>query len=472
MGRDLEQRTAAARGREVEQEPTLRQQVAKMEAEFQKAMPKGAEAVQLVRDVYTCIQQNPKLADCPPNTVLGAAMTCAQLGLRPGVLGHAWILPYWDGKDRVHKAQLIVGYQGLVDLGYRSGLVKDIGARIVYERDEFRIEWNARDGDQLIHRPYLDGDPGNPRLYYAVARTTTGGYAFTRPMTVAEMERHRDKHGPRNRQGKLVGPWTSDFDGMGMKTMVRKLMKLLPKSTAVAHALAHDDGVRYDTSPQAINVEPEHAEPHLDAEVVEDAPAEQPVTDETLTTGTGDADQARATLENGDGKPLAVRIEDLSARFALYGVTAEMLERKQGRATSGWTAQDVASLTIIGKSIRNGETTVEDEFPFKAASVDELVGASTPPSPPAEPAPAPTETPDTDRDSERSPQGQTPAAAPATPRAQKNAVTKILADLKIVDEDEVAEWLTVNVGRDVTAVKDLTTGEAAQLVAEYNQEGK
>ena len=59
-------------------------------------MPKGVEAAQLVRDALTAVRTNPKLAECEPNSVLGSLMTCAQLGLRPGVLGHAWLLPFWD----------------------------------------------------------------------------------------------------------------------------------------------------------------------------------------------------------------------------------------------------------------------------------------------------------------------------------------------------------------------------------------
>ena len=99
-------------------------------------------------------------------------MTCAQLGLRPGVLGQAYVLPFWDKKDRMYKAQFVAGYRGLVDLAYRSDRVLSIGARIVHANDYFEIEYNAIE-DRLVHRPFLDGERGEARLYYVGSRSIT-----------------------------------------------------------------------------------------------------------------------------------------------------------------------------------------------------------------------------------------------------------------------------------------------------------
>lgn len=269
MGRDLAARAEAARGIARQQPVTLAQQIQQMQNEFQRAMPRGAEAEQLVRDALTCLRMTPKLGMCDAASVLGALMTCAQLGLRPGVgaLGHAWILPFWDKGAGTNRAQLVIGYQGYAELAYRTGRVLNIAARTVYTNDHFELAYHLS-SDDMVHRPYLDGPRGEPRLYYAVARLADGGYAVTDPMTHADMEAHRDRFAmAKSRDGRVVGPWADHFEAMAHKTMVRRLAKFLPKSTEIAYALAVDEGVRVEISP---DVAPDEATEHpavIDGEI-------------------------------------------------------------------------------------------------------------------------------------------------------------------------------------------------------------
>jgi recombination protein RecT len=269
MGRDLAPRAAAQRnmttpssGSDDEAEPlTLEQQIGKMRSSFQLAMPRGNEAGQLVRDALTCLRTTNDLAKCEAKSVLGGLMTCAQLGLRPGVgsLGHAWLIPFWDrhaGPERNgrpmggFRAQLIIGYKGYTDLAYRHPKVVSIASRVVYTNDEFKIGFNL-EGDYLEHKPYLDGLRGEPRNYYAIARLQ-GGYALTEPWSQAEMEAHRDRFAMAKKDGQIVGPWNDHFIEMGRKTMIRvPLLKMIPISTELATAMEVDEGVRIDLNPEA-----------------------------------------------------------------------------------------------------------------------------------------------------------------------------------------------------------------------------
>lgn len=273
MGRDLGERVSARRpdqtsarrspdrggdggvGAEKKKPKTLEEQIKSMAEQFQLAMPRGNEARQLVRDALTCLRLEPKLADCDALSVLGSLMTCAQLGLRPAVLGHAWPLPFWDrnanGGQGGFRAQLIIGYQGYLDLAYRSGLVTGASARTRYSEDEWSLEYN-QDGDRLRHTPYDAGPRGKPVSYYARLLIKGGGYVLTDPMSHADMQDYRDKYAPRsNRTGEVTGVWRTDFESMAHKTMLRRAFKLGPKSTELATALAADDGVREDVDPHA-----------------------------------------------------------------------------------------------------------------------------------------------------------------------------------------------------------------------------
>ncbi|MEU8199542.1 recombinase RecT [Microbispora amethystogenes] len=253
MGHNLADRAEQARGLAKQQPATLAQQISAMQTEFQRAMPKGAEAGQLVRDALTCLRATPKLANCFPASVLGGLMTCAQLGLRPGVagLGHAWLLPMWNGSDKRLDATLIIGYRGYTELAYRHDKVVSIASRVVYSNDRFRLAYSL-EGDVLEHEPYVDGPRGEPRLYYALAKLQ-GGYALTEPWTQADMLAHRDRYAmAKKKDGTIVGPWAdpAQFVEMARKTMIRNpLVKMIPLSTELAMAVAVDEGVRLDLSP-------------------------------------------------------------------------------------------------------------------------------------------------------------------------------------------------------------------------------
>ena len=83
-------------------------------------------------------------------------------------------------------------------------------------------------------------------------------------------------------------------------------------------------------------------------------------------------ERCRATLEKGGDKPLPQRIADMVRAFEGFGVADDQLERKIGREQAKWNAHDVAALTVVGRSIKNGETSVEDEFPDQKVTAEEI----------------------------------------------------------------------------------------------------
>lgn len=242
----------------------LRTQLMGMTEQFQLAMPRGFEAKQLVRDALTCLRETPKLAQCDPGSVLGGLMTAAQLGLRPAVLGQCWLLPMWDRKVGGHRAQLVVGYLGYLELLHRSGRIAKVTARKVFEADDFDVRYG--DDERLKHKPALFSDRGEVVAYYAVASLVPKATTFT-IMTRQEMEEHRDKFAmAKTKDGRIIGPWKDHFDQMALKTVILKLAKYLPKSPEIQGAIAADGGVREDTDPRGDIIT-----------VTQDVPLEDPV---------------------------------------------------------------------------------------------------------------------------------------------------------------------------------------------------
>jgi recombination protein RecT len=254
---------------------TLQDLVRRMEPEFALAAPRGAEAQQIVRDALTAISQNPDLLKCEPKSVLGGVMTMAQLGLRVGVLGHGWLIPF---KDRakvagrwgdVYRAQLVIGYQGMIALAYRSGLVDKIIARTVRAADHFDLEYGLN--ERLVHRP-APGERGDPVGYYAIVKLRGAAEPMFYYMTHAEMLVYRDRYAMAKKRGEggvmtVVGPWRDEFEAMALKTCIRQLSKFMPKGTDLAAAMAVDDTVRVDLTPTADVV---HVSHHIERQAADD----------------------------------------------------------------------------------------------------------------------------------------------------------------------------------------------------------
>jgi len=239
-----------------------------MKGQIARALPKHLNPDRMARIVLTEVRRTPLLARCTPDSFGGAIMTCAQLGLEPGVTGEAYLLPFRNTQKNCHEVQLIIGYQGMLALFWRSPLAKSFDAQAVYEQDDFDYAYGLE--PRLYHKPAL-GNRGRAVAYYAVATMTQGGSAFV-VMSPDDIEKVRARS-----RAKDSGPWKTDYDAMAKKTCVRQLFKLLPKSPELARAIAADESVRTDLSEDAIDVEQDYPDA-VPGQVEPDKPAtaEQP----------------------------------------------------------------------------------------------------------------------------------------------------------------------------------------------------
>ena len=218
----------------------VREILIKSKEGLQQALPKHMTAERMIRVAMTVIQKTPKLLECDKRSLIGAIVEASQLGLEPdGVLGHAYLVPYTLNKNKPNEitvCQLIPGYKGLIDLSRRSGTIKTVEARIVYEKDEFDFSYGLN--PKCEHRPSRQPDPGKPIYVYAIGHLINGGVQYE-VMTVREVESIRSRS-----RASRNGPWVTDWEAMAKKTVLRRLCKLLPVSVETQRAIAideHDD---------------------------------------------------------------------------------------------------------------------------------------------------------------------------------------------------------------------------------------
>lgn len=218
----------------------------RFKSEIARALPRHLNPDRMCRIALTEFRKNPKLAECDPRSVFAAIIIASQLGLEPGVLGQAYLIPYKN------ECQLIPGYQGLIDLVRRSGMVQRIEAHVVRHGEKFTYKSGLH--TVLEHEPMLEGTPGAPRLAYAVAEFREGGY-HVEVMTQDQIEtiRNRSQGYINAKKYNKPSPWETDTEEMWRKTVLRRICKYLPKSPEIATALSLDDAAAQGR--QAITVQ-------------------------------------------------------------------------------------------------------------------------------------------------------------------------------------------------------------------------
>ncbi|OUB78215.1 recombinase RecT [Bacillus thuringiensis serovar zhaodongensis] len=226
-------------------EQTVEAYMKKMAPRMAEVLPKHMDMNRMSRIALTTIRTNPKLLECAVPSLMGAVMQAVQLGLEPGLLGHCYILPY------KREATFIIGYKGMIDLARRSGHIQSIYAHAVHENDEFEYELGLH--PKLEHKP-SHGDRGAFIGAYAVAHFKDGGYQMEF-MPKSEIEKRRKRSASANSS---YSPWSSDYEEMAKKTVVRYMFKYLPISIEVQTQAQQDEVVRKDITeePEFIEVDP------------------------------------------------------------------------------------------------------------------------------------------------------------------------------------------------------------------------
>lgn len=223
--------------------------------EIARALPKHLTADRMARVAMTECRKTPALLKCKPESLFGAIIQSAQLGLEPGgAMGHAYLIPFGQ------EVQFIVGYRGMIDLARRSGQIISLEAHAVYEGDRFECVFGL--DSSLKHEPdWHNANRTNPdklRFVYAVAKLKDGGTQFE-VMSRAEVDGIR----ARSKAGRS-GPWVTDYAAMALKTVIRRLFKYLPVSIELQKAVTLDEAVDANIS--------QGNEYIITGEVVEDEP--------------------------------------------------------------------------------------------------------------------------------------------------------------------------------------------------------
>jgi recombination protein RecT len=200
----------------------MRGTLVKMQPEFAAALPPQIPVEKFIRTTLTAVQMNPELLGADRRSLLGACMKAAQDGL---MLDGREAAPVIFRTKEGPKVQYMPMVGGILKKIRNSGELSSISAQVVYDKDHF--EYELGDNEQIIHKPFLSSDRGQPIACYAIAKTKDGAI-YREVMSVADVEKVRNSS-----RAAQSGPWVQWWDEMAKKTVIRRIAKRLPSSADV-----------------------------------------------------------------------------------------------------------------------------------------------------------------------------------------------------------------------------------------------
>lgn len=207
--------------------PTL----VRMEKFLEGAIPSEMCAKRLIRLFFVELSKNPELNRCTTDSICGAIMSCAQLGLEPGIAGMVYLIP------RKGEMTLQLGYRGMIALCHRSGTVSTIKSYSVFENDQFSVDQGSE--DKIVHKRCM-GNRGRMIGVYAIVTMKDGSQHFD-VMDMDEIKELRMRSGSMNSRA-----WSTDFQQMAQKTVIKRILKYAPTSHTLSSAISLDEANSYD----------------------------------------------------------------------------------------------------------------------------------------------------------------------------------------------------------------------------------
>lgn len=244
-----------------------------------------------VSDIVACTQNNEKLSKCTNQSILSAALISKsiKLPLTPQ-LGYAYLVPFSnkktvDGKTvYVDEAQFQMGYKGYIQLALRSGnyiklFSTDVrkGELTRYNPFDDTYEFNLIDFEKRMAKE--NGNHIVPIAGYFAKFVMAGGFTKEMFMSKEDMLEHAKTYSKAYRSDMKnhtsYSFWTTRFDEMANKTMIRQLLSKWGLLTSELQRAYECDMAVIDEegNPSYVDNMPDDPEPVLNPmgnEIIED----------------------------------------------------------------------------------------------------------------------------------------------------------------------------------------------------------
>lgn len=201
-------------------------------SQIMAALPKSLTVERFVRVLMTATIKTPKLLECTQESMFQGIFSCAAIGLELDGR-RAALVPLRNRKKEGQplEANLWIMYQGIAELVMRSGLVSNIHADLVCDKDEFEYDRGILTKHKINYRE----DRGEPYATYSIIRMKDGSEKVE-VMSSMEIERIRLAS-----PGKDADAWRLNWGEMAKKTVFKRAAKWVPLSAETRDAIEKED---------------------------------------------------------------------------------------------------------------------------------------------------------------------------------------------------------------------------------------
>jgi recombination protein RecT len=218
--------------------------IEKMKSQLALALPRHLSADRMARIAVTEFRKNPGLAKCDPMSVVAAVVIAAQLGLEPGVMGQAYLVPYGNN------CTLIPGWQGYVDLVSRAGRAS-VWTGAVHTGDSFSYRYGS--SPSIEHEPSSNSDDDSEFTYvYAVGRIKGAEWPVIEVWSRSKVDKHLKRYNKVG-QSHYAKQNENNFAMYGRKVALLQVLKYMPKSVELQMAAGLDSAA--DAGAQKITID-------------------------------------------------------------------------------------------------------------------------------------------------------------------------------------------------------------------------
>ena len=219
----------------------VQQSLAGMKKQFSSTLPSHVSPAKFMRSAVTAVQNTPDLQECEVNSIISSCQKAAVDGLIFDGREAAMVtFNKKVGNKWVKEAQYMPMVAGILKKARNSGQISAISAHVVYDNDQFDYELGLE--PKLTHRPIIDGEPGELRCAYAIAKLKDGSTQFevmTRPQIEEIMK--SSKAGWDDKTNQPRGIWKKWESEMWRKTVLKRLAKYLPSSSDLEGIIDYDN---------------------------------------------------------------------------------------------------------------------------------------------------------------------------------------------------------------------------------------
>lgn len=222
-------------------------------------------SVEKFRNVaLTAINLNPDLLDADRASLFTSCMRAASDGLIPDGREGALVVYKTKvnrgGQDHwIKMVQFLPMAFGIMKRMRNSGEIASISVHVAYQNDYF--DYELGDNEFISHRPNIDGERGALKCAYAIVKMNDGTVQ-REVMSKAEIEKIRQSS-----KSKDGHAWTTWFDQMARKSVLKRISKYLPMSAEDMDFIHREDD---DAEPTHVVHQEQHVA--LAAPVVPTAP--------------------------------------------------------------------------------------------------------------------------------------------------------------------------------------------------------